>query len=71
MCWNELERLVQEAESDRCLRDVLRHCRSRHELVMAAGRLGFRISPADLRQARLLHRLEQQRSTAGVQCISG
>jgi hypothetical protein len=55
MCWSELERLVTEAETDFCVRQVLQHCRSRDELVLAARRLGFRISQADLRRARDLH----------------
>lgn len=60
MSWSELERLVEEAESDRAVGDVLRHCRSRDELVLAAQRLGFRISSEDLRQAWELHRQERR-----------
>ncbi len=51
MSWSELERLVQEAENDGVIRRALRHCRSRRELVLAARRLGYRITRVDLQQA--------------------
>ncbi len=54
MSWSELERLVQEAEQDGDLRRALRHCRSRTELVLAARRLDYRITRADLHGAWLL-----------------
>ena len=54
MAWIELERLVEEAEGDAALRRGLRRCRSRRELILAARRLGYWISLADLRQAWLL-----------------
>lgn len=55
MSWSELERLVAEAERDAGLRRGLKHCRSRQELILAARRLGFAVSLADLRQARELN----------------
>jgi hypothetical protein len=55
MSWSELERLVADAEDDGVIRRGLRHCRSRHELVLAAQRLGYRIEGEDLRQAWALH----------------
>lgn len=55
MSWGELHRLVEEAEADRALGRALRHCRSRDELVLAARRLGYRITRADLHRARQLH----------------
>jgi hypothetical protein len=51
MSWSELERLVEEAEADRGLARALRHCRSRGELVLAARRLGYRITRTDLHRA--------------------
>jgi predicted ribosomally synthesized peptide with nif11-like leader len=52
MSWSELERLVAEAENDRDLRRALRHCRSKQELVVAARRLGYRITRVDIQRAR-------------------
>jgi hypothetical protein len=54
MSWSELERLVQTAESDPAMARALGHCRSGAELVLAARRLGFGVSGADLRDARSL-----------------
>lgn len=54
MSWSELERLVEQAESDAGLRRALMHCRSRNELVLACRRLGFAIDGHDLRIAWLL-----------------
>ncbi len=56
MSWSELERLVEQAESDAALRRALMHCRSRFELVLASRRLGFAIDDQDLRLAWQLHR---------------
>lgn len=56
MSWSELERLVEQAESDAGLRRALMHCRSRDELVLASRRLGFAIDGHDL---RIAWRLEQ------------
>jgi|GEM_PF-981622 hypothetical protein len=66
MSWNELERLVEEAEADGVIRRSLRHCRSREELVLASRRLGYRITRQDLGRAWCLHRreLEQDRRQA-------
>jgi hypothetical protein len=54
MSWSELERLVEDAETDAVMRRALRHCRSRRELLLAAGRLGYVITNADLQQAWML-----------------
>ncbi len=54
MSWSELERLVEDAETDAVMRRALRHCRSRRELLLAAGRLGYVITNADLHQAWML-----------------
>ena len=54
MSWSELERLVDEAETDAVIRRGLRHCRSRAELLLAARRMGFRVTRVDLQRAWLL-----------------
>jgi hypothetical protein len=51
MSWLELERLVDEAEADQALQRALKHCRSRKELILAARRLGYRITRIDLQRA--------------------
>jgi hypothetical protein len=58
MSRSELERLVDEAESDAVIRRAIQRSRSRHELVLAARRLGYAISRADLRDAMAEHRSE-------------
>lgn len=62
MALAELQRLVDEAEADGSLRRALKHCRSSHELVLAARRLGYRITREDLIQSRLEDR-DRSRST--------
>jgi predicted ribosomally synthesized peptide with nif11-like leader len=52
----ELERLVDEAEADGNLRRSLKHCRSGQELVLAARRLGYRITRNDLTESQREHR---------------
>jgi predicted ribosomally synthesized peptide with nif11-like leader len=59
MTWSELERFVQEAESDAVMRRSLKHCRSELELVMAARRLGYRLTRRDLHEAREEDRRER------------
>jgi hypothetical protein len=56
MSWSELQRLVEDAERDAEIRRGLRRCRSRRELLLACGRLGYRIQAIDLRRAWLLDR---------------
>ena len=51
MSLQDLERLVDEAEADATLQRALRHCRSRKELILAARRLGYRITRIDLLRA--------------------
>ena len=65
MSWSELQRLVEEAETDGVIRRGLRHCRSRQELVLACRRLGYAIEVADLCQARELERSVQDRPDSG------
>jgi hypothetical protein len=55
MSWSELERLVDDAEGETSLQRSLRHCRSQQELVLAARRLGYRITRVDLTRAWLVH----------------
>ena len=54
MSWSELERLVDEAETDEVIRRGLRHCRSCPELILASRRLGYHITRVDLQRARQL-----------------
>jgi predicted ribosomally synthesized peptide with nif11-like leader len=65
MSWSELERLVQEGEADTALRRALKHCRSTQELVLAARRLGYRITRIDLQRAWQEERQEYQREALG------
>ena len=61
MSWSELERFVDDVEADAALRRALRHCRSRKELILAARRLGYRITRMDLQRAWMEEQREQQR----------
>ncbi len=61
MSWSELERLVCGAEADAAMQRALKHCRSRKELILAARRLGYRITRIDLQRAWQEHQqLEQE-----------
>jgi predicted ribosomally synthesized peptide with nif11-like leader len=51
MSWSELERFVDDVEADGALQRALKHCRSRKELILAARRLGYRITRIDLQRA--------------------
>lgn len=61
MSRSELERLVEDAETDAVIRRAIKRSRSRHELVLAARRLGYGISRGDLRDAMAEHRSENSR----------
>ena len=65
MSWSELERLVQEGEADAALRRALKHCRSTQELVLAARRLGYRITRLDLQRAWQEERQESMGQAQG------
>ena len=65
MSWSELERLVNEAETDAGLRSSLKDCRSTPELILAARRLGYRITRMDLQRAWEEERREYQREAQG------
>jgi len=60
MSWSELERFVEELEADAALRRAVKHCRSRKELILAARRLGYRITRIDLQRAWQEEQREQQ-----------
>jgi hypothetical protein len=60
MSWSELERLVNDAEAHTELRNTLRHCRSRQQLLQAARHLGYRVSRTDLQNAWLEHQQGQE-----------
>ena len=65
MSWSELERLVDEAEVDACLRRSLKGCFSTPELILAARRLGYRITRLVLQRAWEQERQEYQRQAQG------
>ena len=65
MSWSELERLVDEAEADAGLRRALKGCRSTPELILAARRLGYRITRIDLQLAWEEERQEYKRQAQG------
>ena len=65
MSWSELERLVDQAEADIALRRSLKDCRSTQELILAARRLGYRITRIDLQRAWEEERQEYQREAQG------
>ena len=65
MSWSELERLVDEAEADTSLRRSLKGCRSTPELILAARRLGYRITRMDLQRAWEEERREYERLAQG------
>ena len=66
MTWSELERLVRDAEHQECLRRRLQRCGNSAELTDLARTLGYRISQADLRLARVKHGVEKRRSASAV-----
>ena len=65
MSWSELERLVDQAEANPSLRRSLTGCRSTSELILAARRLGYRITRIDLQRAWEQERQEYQRESQG------
>ena len=65
MSWSELERLVDQAEANPSLRRSLKGCRSTPELILAARRLGYRITRMDLQRAWEEERQEYQREAQG------
>jgi hypothetical protein len=66
MSWSELERLVDEAECDADIGRALRHCRSRDELVLAARRLGYRVTRMDLLRAWQEHQWQRDHRRAAT-----
>ena len=62
MSWQELERLVDDVETDDVSRRAMKCCRARHEFVLAARRLGYRITRIDLQMALEEHRLEARQT---------
>jgi hypothetical protein len=61
MSWSELERFVDDVEDD----SALKHCRSRKELILAARRLGYRITRIDLQRAWQEEQREQEQTAQG------
>jgi hypothetical protein len=68
MSWQEFEQLVDDAESDRELRWVLRHCRSAEDLILAARKLGYRVTRVDLQRAIEEGREEQRLRWLDAHC---
>ncbi|UPM50596.1 MULTISPECIES: Nif11-like leader peptide family natural product precursor [unclassified Synechococcus] len=60
MSWQELERLVDEAEARPHLRRLLCHCSDDNALLLQARLLGYRITRVDLQQAWLQHCQEEE-----------
>jgi hypothetical protein len=52
-------------EADAALQRALKHCRSRKELILAARRLGYRITRIDLQRAWQEEQLENERQVKG------
>jgi len=65
MSWSELEPLVDQAEANPSQWRSLKGCRSTPELILAARRLGHRITRIDLQRAWEQERLEYQREAQG------
>jgi len=65
MSWSELKRLVDQAESNPSQRRSLKGCRSTPELILAARRLGYRITRIDQQRAWEQERQEYQREAQG------
>jgi len=65
MSWSELERLVDQAEANPSLRRSLKGCHSTPELILAARRLGYRITRMDLQRAWEEERQEYERLAQG------
>ncbi len=65
MSWSELERFVDDVEADSALQSALKHCRSRKELILAARRLGYRITRMDLQRAWQEEQREQEQAAQG------
>ena len=63
MSWNELERLVVDAEELPHLRRLLRRCSDDNALLLQARLLGYRITRVDLHQAWLQHRQDEELNT--------
>ena len=65
MSWSELERLVDEAEANPSLRRTIKGCHATPELILAARRLGYRITRMDLQRAWEEERQEYRREFQG------
>lgn len=59
MSWSELERLVLDAEQEEGVRHGLRDCTSAPALVLAARRMGYRVTRVDLQRAWQQHRRDR------------
>ncbi len=55
-----------DVEADSALQHALKHCRSRKELMLAARRLGYRITRMDLQRACQEEQREQEQKLSAV-----
>ena len=67
---SELERLVGEAEADASLRQALRRCSSRQQLILTARRRGYRITRLDLQRAWQQEQ-QQEKQERSRTCAAG
>ena len=56
---------MDDVEADSALQRALKHCRSRKELILAARRLGYRITRIDLQRAWQEELREQEQAAQG------
>ena len=56
---------MDDVEADAALRRSVKHCRSRKELILAARRLGYRITRIDLQRAWQEEQREQAQAAQG------
>lgn len=66
MSWDELERFVADAEADESLREALKHCTSKAELLLAARTRGYHITRIDLLRAWQQHSGELLKRVSGA-----
>jgi predicted ribosomally synthesized peptide with nif11-like leader len=65
MSWAELERFVEDAETEADLREVVQSCQSQAELLLAARRRGYHITRVDFLRAWQQHKALATRQASG------
>ena len=71
MSWNELERLVVDAEGRPHLRRLLRRCSDDNALLLQARLLGYRITRCDLADLRCDFTVRTRAVRAGLTLLAG